>query len=137
MKVSRLKPSQIVLMVYFGLCLLILFVPYKGHPNFRYSGADSSYAVWNFGFPSSSFIYDDRFGVIKGPVLWATPVLLVIIFVTFVLPPLLLMRYREAKKREALLSSLCQTCGYDLRASARDCPECGAAGRQDITSSPG
>jgi hypothetical protein len=46
--------------------------------------------------------------------------------------PAAVVAARRAKRRCAMRHGLCPTCGYDLRASANVCPECGAStGRAD------
>ena len=45
-----------------------------------------------------------------------------------VLPAVSVLRWRRRRRR--LLSGLCPSCGYDLRASPGRCPECGAAAVQ-------
>ncbi len=45
------------------------FMPHHGAPNFRYTGSDPSHAVWNFGWPIASFIYDSQYGLHFGPII--------------------------------------------------------------------
>ena len=64
------------------LLLLVLcaaaFWPRHGPPDFRYTGADPAFHVWNFGWPVASFLYDARSGFHAGPVAYITvPPLLV------------------------------------------------------------
>jgi hypothetical protein len=53
---------------------------------------------------------------------WCTTILLVLPSVV-----LIVRARREAIHRQRLALGLCVSCGYDLRASAQRCPECGAA----------
>jgi hypothetical protein len=50
------------------LCLLTDFFPYHGPPQFRYTGSNPSFAVWNFGWPLATAIYDSRNGFHIGPI---------------------------------------------------------------------
>jgi hypothetical protein len=45
------------------------FMPHHGAPNFRYTGSDPSQAVWNFGWPIASVIYDSQNGLHFGPII--------------------------------------------------------------------
>jgi hypothetical protein len=45
---------------------------------------------------------------------------------TGLLPILWLTRRRDSLRRRRLAAGLCTRCGYDLRASPDNCPECGA-----------
>jgi hypothetical protein len=47
--------------------VVIDFFPWHGAPFFRYTGSDTSYVVWNLGWPLALAIYDPRSGVHIGP----------------------------------------------------------------------
>lgn len=114
MSLRRVKPWQLILLAYVGLCLLTLFIPNYGHPNFRYNGSDPNHDVWNFGFPLSSFIYDDRFGLIQSQLL---PLILMgqaAFFIIVVAPILILVSGTQSKHQtrveRAYVLSVATTC---------------------------
>jgi len=47
--------------------LLIDFFPRHAPPDFRYTGSDPTFIVWNLGWPLALFIYDSRNGFHVGP----------------------------------------------------------------------
>lgn len=55
-------------------CLIAFAVvdlfPRHGPPDFRYTGSDPSYHVWNLGWPLALTIYDSRSGIHIGPFLY-------------------------------------------------------------------
>jgi lipopolysaccharide biosynthesis regulator YciM len=51
--------------------------------------------------------------------------LLTLGFVEILLAANLVVRHNVAKKLKRVLAGCCVTCGYDLRATADRCPECG------------
>jgi hypothetical protein len=53
--------------------------PHFGPPHFRYTGSDLARAVWNFGWPIASYIYDAQTGLEVGPVAWVAGPLQVLI----------------------------------------------------------
>jgi hypothetical protein len=57
--------------------------------------------------------------------------LVVLILSVFFLPPYL----RHRRKRRRARSGLCPTCGYDLRESPDQCPECGAVAGKKLAAS--
>lgn len=61
---------RLVGVAYVLFCAVVDFVPNHGPPNFRYTGSDPSYPVWNTGWPLASFIYDDRSGLHTWPGWW-------------------------------------------------------------------
>lgn len=77
-------------MLYIAGCAVMNFIPYYGGPNFRYTGSDPSEAVWNFGWPIASFIYDSRHGLHFGPIililigLQIVGLLLLLVFLTVI-----------------------------------------------------
>jgi hypothetical protein len=53
--------------LYFLACMVMDLLPRQGPPDFRYTGSDPAFAVWNLGWPSAQFIYDARTGLHTGP----------------------------------------------------------------------
>jgi hypothetical protein len=55
-------------------CLIAFAVmdlfPRHGAPDFRYTGSDPAYHVWNLGWPLALAIYDSRSGIHIGPFLY-------------------------------------------------------------------
>lgn len=80
------KKLLVLSIVYAVLCLTVLLFPRHGSPEFRYTGSDPSYEVWNLGFPAACFIYDDRVGFAHGPSVYIAIVFL-IMSMLFVLMP--------------------------------------------------
>lgn len=65
--------------------------------------------------------------VAPGDVLWTFRVMVrlwIVFLLSAILPTLWLLRRRAARRR-GRAPSRCRVCGYDLRASAGRCPECG------------
>jgi hypothetical protein len=56
-----------VVSVYILACLAMDLLPRRGPPDFRYTGSDPAFAVWNLGWPLAQFIYDSRTGLHIGP----------------------------------------------------------------------
>ena len=74
-----------------------------------------------WGTDRSGFAYD-RFFIVP---LWA------LVAVTGLLPGARLAAHlvRQHTRRRSVRTGLCPACGYDLRASPEQCPECGATAR--------
>ena len=69
-----LKPQAVRRLIWFGavgmylfVCLVMDLLPRHGPPDFRYTGSDPAFAVWNIGWPLAQFIYDSRTGLHTGP----------------------------------------------------------------------
>ena len=52
------------------ICFVMDFLPTHGAPDFRYTGSDPAFDVWNFGWPLALAIYDSRFGIHFSPFLY-------------------------------------------------------------------
>jgi len=64
------RPSPIRLVALFvAACLVADLFPWRGPPDFRYTGSDPTISVWNLGWPLATAIYDSRNGFHVGP--WA------------------------------------------------------------------
>jgi len=48
------------------LVVINIFPRFKG-PDFRYTGAEPSHHVWNFGWPIGHIIYDENYGIQFSP----------------------------------------------------------------------
>ncbi len=64
-----------VFCMYILACLAMNLLPWHGSPDFRYTGSDPGFAVWNFGWPLAQFIYDSRTGLHNGPLVLESIVL--------------------------------------------------------------
>ncbi len=66
--VSRRRLLGIVVIgLYVLACTVIDLFPRYGPPDFRYTGSDPAFVVWNFGWPVALLIYDSRNGLHVGP----------------------------------------------------------------------
>jgi len=64
------KRWKILTAVFVIACLVMDFFPRYGVPDFRYTGSDPLYAVWNLGWPFALTIYDSRNGFHAGPLVF-------------------------------------------------------------------
>jgi hypothetical protein len=53
--------------LYLLACLATDSFPRHGPPDFRYTGSDPNFPVWNLGWPMALLIYDSRSGFHDGP----------------------------------------------------------------------
>ncbi len=49
--------------IFLFVALITILFPSYGSPDFRYSGSDPNFDVWNYGWPFVFAIYDERFGL--------------------------------------------------------------------------
>lgn len=61
--------------LYLACCVVLDLFPRFGPPDFRYTGSDPAFHVWNLGWPLALAIYDARSGLHIGPFPAFVPVL--------------------------------------------------------------
>ena len=66
MAVNTRNRWPIWLSIYGIICFVLLCFPHHGPPNFRYTGSDPIFSVWNFGWPVATMIWDPRLGLQVG-----------------------------------------------------------------------
>jgi hypothetical protein len=102
------------------------------HLTYSWVGAQKRSSRWPHWF----YFYRERQLRPKDPVQWYVVFPHAAAVVVFAVPAMLLGRSRLRRKRRR---GVCAACGYDLRATPEQCPECGAvagSGRVAISDTP-